>query len=209
MTLDLPGHGDAASISASLPEIAALVLDALPDETLTLGGYSFGGRVALHVALSAPARLNALVVLGASRGIADLDERARRAARDEALARHLDDVGTQQFLQEWLTQPLFARLGPRSEPESRSEDAPGLADSLRRAGTGTQEWLGARLAGLAVPTLALAGDADAKFTAEARTIADTVVNGRFAAILDAGHAAHLEQPERTAQVIEEFLDAQN
>jgi 2-succinyl-6-hydroxy-2,4-cyclohexadiene-1-carboxylate synthase len=209
MTLDLPGHGDAASISASLPEIAALVLDALPDEPLALGGYSFGGRVALHVALRAPARLNAVVVLGASRGIADLHERAERLARDEALARHLDDVGTAQFLEEWLTQPLFARLGPRSEPESRSGDARGLADSLRRAGTGTQEWLGPQLVGLAVPTLAIAGDADAKFTAEARAIADTVVDGHFAAILDAGHAAHLEQPERTAEVIEGFLDTRN
>lgn len=209
MTLDLPGHGDAASISASLPEIAALVLDALPDEPFALGGYSFGGRVALHVALHAPARLTALVVLGASRGIADHDERAQRLARDEALASHLEDVGTEQFLREWLAQPLFARLGPRSEPESRSLDARGLADSLRRAGTGTQEWLGPRLADLAVPTLALAGAADVKFTKEARAIADTVADGHFATILDAGHAAHLEQPERTAEVIEGFLDARS
>jgi 2-succinyl-6-hydroxy-2,4-cyclohexadiene-1-carboxylate synthase len=209
MTLDLPGHGDAASISASLPEIAALVLDALPDEPLALGGYSFGGRVALHVALSAPLRLSALVVLGASRGIADPHERAERLVRDEALARRLDDVGAERFLREWIAQPLFARLGPRSEPESRSGDARGLADSLRRAGTGTQEWLGPQLADLAVPTLALAGDADTKFTAEARAIADTVVDGHFAAIEDAGHAAHLEQPERTAEAIEGFLATGN
>lgn len=205
MTLDLPGHGSAASISATLPEIADLVLDALPRDPVVLGGYSFGARVALHVALRDPSRLRALVVLGASRGIRDPIERARRVERDEALAQHLEVVGTDVFLKEWLAQPLFARLGPRGEADTRSADAAGLAESLRRAGTGTQEWLGERLASLDLATLALAGDADTKFCLEARAIADTVIDGRWAAIPDAGHAAHLEQPDSVAAAIEGFL----
>ncbi len=205
MTLDLPGHGVAASISASLPEIAELVLDALPREPVVLGGYSFGARVALHVALRDASRLDALVLLGASRGILDPVERAQRVARDEALATHVEAVGSDAFLSEWLSQPLFSRLGPHAEPETRSTDAAGLANSLRHAGTGTQEWLGARLATLDVATLALAGDADTKFTLEARAIAEAVPRGHFATVRDAGHAAHLEQPERVAARIEEFL----
>ena len=206
MTLDLPGHGRAASISASLPETADLILDALPREPVILGGYSFGARVALHVALRDPSRLRALVVLGASRGISDPLERARRVAHDEALAQHLEEVGPDVFLREWLAQPLFERLGPRAETDARSVDATGMANSLRHAGTGTQEWLGDRLATLDVATLALAGDADVKFTLEARAIAATVVNGRSETIRDAGHAAHLEQPERVAAAIDAFLD---
>ena len=205
MTLDLPGHGSAASLSASLPETAELVLEALPREPVVLGGYSFGARVALHVALREPSRLRALVLLGASRGIRDPRERHERVVRDEALARHLEEVGVDVFLREWLTQPLFERLGARAESDTRSSDAAGLANSLRRAGTGTQEWLGDRLATLDTPTLALAGDADTKFTLEARAIADALTNGRCATIRDAGHAAHLEQPERVATAIEGFL----
>jgi 2-succinyl-6-hydroxy-2,4-cyclohexadiene-1-carboxylate synthase len=205
LTLDLPGHGDAAHIDATLPEIARLVLDALPLEPVVLGGYSFGARVALHVALAEPGRLSALVVLGASRGIADAHERAQRRSRDDALAAHLHDVGTEVFLGEWLSQPLFATLGPHAESDTRSHDARGLASSLRSAGTGAQDWLGDRLATLEVATLAMAGGLDAKFIAEACAIAEAIPRGVFASIPGAGHAAHLEQPERVAAVIEDFL----
>ena len=205
MTLDLPGHGDAASISASLPDTADLIIDALPPEPVALGGYSMGARVALHVALRDPSRLRALVVVGASRGIRDPREREERVARDEALARHLEEVGVEVFLREWLAQPLFERLGERAEADTRSADAVGLANSLRYAGTGTQEWLGDRLGTLEVPTLALAGDADTKFILEARAIAHAAVHARFATISEAGHAAHLEQPERVAEVVADFL----
>ncbi|MDH2903199.1 MAG: alpha/beta fold hydrolase [Actinomycetota bacterium] len=205
MTLDLPGHGAAAAVEGTLPEIARLVLDALPREPVVLGGYSFGARVALHVALAEPERLSALITLGASRGIADPQERDERRRRDEALATHLSDVGTETFLREWLSQPLFATLGPHAESDTRSHDAAGLARSLRSAGTGTQEWLGERLSELEVPTLALAGELDTKFVLEARAIADTVRRGAVATIAGAGHAAHLEQPELVASEIEFFL----
>ncbi len=205
LTLDLPGHGDAADLEASLADIAHLVLDALPDEPLVLGGYSFGARVALHVALADPQRLSSLVLLGASRGIEDPHERSQRQHRDEALATHLDEVGTDAFLNEWLSQPLFATLGPNAESETRSPDAAGLSSSLRSAGTGTQQWMGERLASIEVPTLAMAGALDTKFVAEARAIAEAVAHGRFVTIAGAGHAAHLEEPELVAATIEEFL----
>jgi len=205
VTLDLPGHGDAADLRASLPETAALVLEALPLEPVVLGGYSFGARVALHVALRAPERLRALVLVGASRGILDDEERSERRRRDEALAAHLEVVGTQVFLTEWLSQPLFATLGSRADTTTRSTNATGLANSLRSAGTGTQAWLGDALAELEVATLAMAGELDTKFVAEARALAATVRHGTAVTIPGAGHAAHLEQPELVARTIEEFL----
>ncbi len=205
LTLDLPGHGSAAALDGSLADIAAMVLDALPLEPLVLGGYSFGARVALHVALAQPERLSALITLGASRGIADEHERAQRRRRDEALAQHLGEIGTDAFLHEWLAQPLFATLGPRAETDERSRDAAGLARSLRHAGTGTQDWLGERLTTLEVSTLALAGERDTKFVSEARAIAAAVRHGRAAVIAGAGHAAHLEQPDLVAREIEAFL----
>jgi 2-succinyl-6-hydroxy-2,4-cyclohexadiene-1-carboxylate synthase len=205
LTLDLPGHGTAAHLSGGLAEIADLVVDALPGDRVVLGGYSFGARVALHVALRAPSRVSALVVLGASRGIRDADDRAQRRRHDDALAAHLLDVGTEVFLSEWLAQPLFSTLGSRAEADTRSHDAAGLAASLRAAGTGTQEWLGDSLTSLDVPTLAMAGELDTKFVAEARAIADSMPKARLITIAGAGHAAHLEQPELVARAIETFL----
>ncbi len=205
-TLDLPGHGDAHALSGSLDEIAQWVLDAVGPAPVDLGGYSFGGRVALHVALRAPSRVARVVVLGASRGIEDPEERAARRRRDEALAEHLEEVGTDAFLEEWLAQPLFASLAPDAgEREARSRDARGLADSLRRAGTGTQRWLDPQLAEVRAPLLALAGERDSKFRAEAQALADAVPRGEYGVIAHAGHAAHLEQPDATAAALLTFL----
>ena len=205
LTLDLPGHGSAAEVDGSLHQIAEFVLDALPREPVVLGGYSFGGRVALHVALADPSRVRALLILSASRGIADRDERAERRRRDETLAAHLSEVGIDIFLSEWLSQPLFATLSPHTEVESRSHDAAGLSRSLCHAGTGTQEWLGDRLSELTMPVLAMAGELDTKFVIEAQSITAGVAHGVYASIPGAGHAAHLEQPELVARTIENFL----
>lgn len=194
-TLDLPGHGAAARVSTSLEGAADLVAEVLPDEPIDLAGYSLGARVALHVALRHPRRLRRLALLGATRGIADRTERAARRARDEALAQRILDIGAERFLDEWLAQPMFARLPVDPiERAARSRDAAGLADALRAMGTGTQEWLGARLGEVAVPTLALAGGLDERFAAEAAAIAAGVAAGAFDLVEGAGHAAHLERP---------------
>ena len=206
-TFDLPGHGEAAEIDASLDETADLVAELLPDEPVALGGYSMGARVALHVALRHPSRLSSLVVLGASRGIEETTARAERRERDDLLADRIESIGAEAFLDEWLAQPLFATVPDDSfERVARSVNAHGLAASLRRSGTGTQDWLDPRLSALDVPTLALAGANDAKFIIEASAIAARVQQGASSEILDAGHAAHLEQPERTAELISAFLN---
>jgi 2-succinyl-6-hydroxy-2,4-cyclohexadiene-1-carboxylate synthase len=206
-TLDLPGHGDAGSLRASLDETADLVADVLPSQPATLGGYSFGARVALHVALRHPGRLSALVLLGASRGIEGVAERHQRVLRDESLARHIEEVGVEVFLDEWLDQPMFSSLpdDPRERASRATDNARGLAASLRLAGTGTQAWLAPLLGSINTPTLALAGANDAKFAAEAQAIALNVANGAWDLIRDAGHAVHLEQPQRTADRVGEFL----
>ena len=204
-TLDLPGHGAAATVWASLDECADLVADLL-DAPCDLGGYSFGGRVALHVALRHPEVVSRLVLLGATRGIEDASQREDRRRRDDALADHIEAVGADKFLEEWLAQPLFTDLG--RDPEelaSRSHDPRGLAESLRRCGTGTQAWLGERIRVITAPTLALAGELDHKFTSEARAIAARVQDGTAAVVQRAGHAAHLVQPELTARHVNGFL----
>jgi 2-succinyl-6-hydroxy-2,4-cyclohexadiene-1-carboxylate synthase len=205
-TMDLPGHGSAWAVRADLVGIADLVSEVLPEVPVDLGGYSFGARVALHVALAHPAHVGRLVLLGASRGIRDPEERSARRERDHRLAARIERIGTSAFLDEWLAQPMFASL-PSDERErsARSADARGLADSLRRAGTGTQEWLGERLGELRSPTLALAGARDTKFLEEARAIARSTPLGTFDAIDGAGHAAHLERPEACAARVETFL----
>ena len=202
ITIDLPGHGENASIAASLDETADLLADALPTEPFILAGYSLGGRVALHVALRHPERLSALMLLSATAGIIDDDERRARAERDEVLAARLEAIGTDALLDEWLVQPLFASLPPDPrERAARSTDATGLASSLRYAGTGTQAWLGPRLAALTMPTTVVAGEKDAKFITEAERLGAYIPQASISVVLDAGHAAHLERPEACASAL--------
>jgi 2-succinyl-6-hydroxy-2,4-cyclohexadiene-1-carboxylate synthase len=202
LTIDLPGHGENASISASLDETADLLVEVLPHEPFLLGGYSFGGRVALHVAHRHPQRLTHLVVLSATLGIRDETERRERRERDNALADRIEDIGADAFLDEWLAQPMFASIPHDSEERrARSHDARGLATSLRRAGTGTQHWLGESLGAFDRPALVLAGANDKKFVLEARRLQDALARASSAFVADAGHAAHLERPHLVAQLV--------
>lgn len=207
MTLDLPGHGENASVQTNLAATADLIAESVPAEKFHLAGYSLGARVALHLAIRHPSRLGRLVLIGASRGIQDETERERRIESDRAWASVLRNEGIEIFLTKWLAQPLFSTLTSSVEElASRSRNADALARSLELVGAGTQEWLEPHLSSLSVPTLALAGALDHKFGREAHAIATGVGDGRAVLIDGAGHAAHVEQPDASAALVCQFLD---
>ncbi len=173
-------------------------------------GYSLGGRVALHLALTQPDLVAALVLIGAHPGIEDDVERADRRVADDELADHLLAVGLEAFLDEWLAQPLFASLPP--EADQRAErlvnDPTALAATLRNLSTGRQDPLWSRLPALDMPVLVLAGERDDKYTRWGRQASAAIgANAAFESVPDAGHAAHLEQPEFVAQRVRAFLTA--
>ena len=78
--LDLPGHGDQvdAPRPISFEGCVASVLERAP-ERFVLAGYSMGGRIALHIALAAPERIERLVLVSTTAGIEDTKERAARS----------------------------------------------------------------------------------------------------------------------------------
>jgi 2-succinyl-6-hydroxy-2,4-cyclohexadiene-1-carboxylate synthase len=202
ITLDLPGHGDNASIGASLDETADLLAGALPREPFALGGYSLGGRVALHFALRHPERLSSLVLLSTTPGIADEQERRARRLRDEALADRIELIGATAFLDEWLAQPMFSALpADPQERLARSTHAHGLATSLRLAGTGTQKDLAGALRRLTIATTVIAGENDPKFLNEATRLCEAIPHSHRHTVAHAGHAAHLEAPLDVASLV--------
>ncbi len=206
MTPDLPGHGESSEISADLDATAHLVREIGTPEPFFLGGYSMGGRVALHVALENPDAVRALVVLSATRGIATPNDRRNRIQEDEQRAQHIEAVGVEHFLDEWLAGPLFTSLPhDPGERRTRSANGAGIADSLRRCGTGTQRFLGDELAALTMPVLLIAGANDEKFAGEALEMGLSLPDAHVALIPDAGHAAHLEQPEAVGRIVLDFL----
>ena len=196
VTVDMPGHGGSGDVRADLPGSGDLVTVAAGPAIYV--GYSMGGRVALHAALRSPSAVRGLVLIGATAGITDDAERTARRDADERLAAELERDGVDAFLVRWLTNPLFATLlaDAAGFADRRANTVAGLAASLRDCGTGTQEPLWERLGSIDVPVAIVAGALDEKFCAIGVRLAEAIgVNATFTTIPDAGHAAHLEQPE--------------
>jgi 2-succinyl-6-hydroxy-2,4-cyclohexadiene-1-carboxylate synthase len=206
--VDLPGHGGSGGVRAGFAEAAARL--GATGGAGAYVGYSLGGRLCLRLALDRPDLVAALVLVGTSPGIAEAAARAERRAADEALAAELERDGVDAFLDRWLAGPLFATLpaAAAGRAERLANTAGGLAWALRRLGSGAQEPLWDRLAGLRPPTLLVAGARDAKFGAIAgQMAAATGGRARVALVPAAGHAAHLERPAEVAALVEAFLAA--
>lgn len=205
--LDLPGHGGSPDGARSLHECASDVAESLGTPPPVLVGYSMGARVALHVALDHPGTIAGLVLVSGTAGIEDPVERTERIRADEALASHLESIGTAAFVEEWLAQPMFATLSREAaRVHERTANAPsGLAASLRHAGTGTQEPLWDRLGEITVPTLVVTGDLDAKFTSLGDRLAESIAHSARVRIPGAGHTVHLEETRRFSDAVTAWL----
>jgi 2-succinyl-6-hydroxy-2,4-cyclohexadiene-1-carboxylate synthase len=196
---DLRGHGAARDARpVSFEACVADILAAAP-ERFVLCGYSMGGRIAQHVALAAPERVERLVLVATTAGIADAAERAARRADDERLAAFADDATIEQFADRWAAQPLFAGTPPEAARIWREDlernDPSALAAALRGMGTGAMEPLWERLAALTMPATVLAGGDDPKFVALGERLAAALADAELVVVEGAGHGLPREAPE--------------
>lgn len=206
--VELPGHG-ASGLAFEPFERTATALGRAGGAAAYVG-YSMGGRLCLRLALDRPDLVRALVLVSSTAGIADGEQRRLRRAADAALATELVQLGSTAFLDRWLAQPLFAGTEvPIEELEARRRNSPeDLARALRLLGTGAQEPLWDRLADLDVPTLAVAGAADAKFCSIAHQMARASEGRVEVTVVPAtGHALPIEAPGELVELVRNFLEA--
>lgn len=200
---DLRGHGAASDERPAT--IPACIGDLRQDAPYALAGYSMGGRIALHLALAQPGRVQRLVLVSASAGLADPAERAARRASDDELADGLERAGSETFARWWGAQPLFAGQSTEASALAHRDrlrnSAPGLAASLRGMGTGVMEPVWDRLGELIMPVVVVAGERDAKFRALGERLAAGLPDARLVVVPGAGHAVHLESPEAVAAAL--------
>jgi 2-succinyl-6-hydroxy-2,4-cyclohexadiene-1-carboxylate synthase len=205
LTPDLRGHGSAgARRPVSFDAVVADVL-ALAPERFALCGYSMGGRIALHVALAAPERVERLVLAATTAGIDGEAQRAERRESDERLAAFADDATIEQFADRWSAQPLFAGTPPAAARAWRADllrnDPRALAAVLRGIGTGAMPPLWSRLGELAMPAAVLAGQRDPRFVALGERLAAGLPRGGLVVVPGAGHGLPREAPEAIAAAI--------
>jgi 2-succinyl-6-hydroxy-2,4-cyclohexadiene-1-carboxylate synthase len=203
---DLPGHGQAVHRTASFDACAAYVRALAPARSFTLAGYSMGGRIALHSALTlGPEVVTRLVLVGASPGLADPAERAARRTADDELAARIQTLTIEAFAREWGAQPLFAdqpeRVAAGAYADRLRNTPAGLAAALRGLGTGVMEPLWDQLGELAIPVTLVVGERDEKFRALAEAMLRRLPSARLVVVPGAGHAAQLENPDAVAEAI--------
>jgi 2-succinyl-6-hydroxy-2,4-cyclohexadiene-1-carboxylate synthase len=190
-----------------LAEIAAAAEDAGSGAAL-LVGYSLGGRLALRAAVRDPGRYAGVVTVGATAGIDEAATRSARAEADDRLASWMEAAPIEDIVAVWERQPLFAdqseTLIESQRPGRLAQEPANLARLLRTAGQGVLEPVWHELLTLQLPLLALAGARDEGYASAARQIAETAPHARAQLVEEAGHAAHLQQPARVAELIAEF-----
>lgn len=202
---DIRGHGQAGDRE---PVTLAAVIDDLASiacPSFTLVGYSMGGRIALHAALSLPERVRRLVLIGASPGIAEPRERERRRSEDERLAVELESVGLREFAARWADTPVLAGQPPpvqRAARVDRLRSTPsGMARALRGLGTGSLPPLWDRLGELEMPVTLVVGERDQKFRSIADEMARAMPEANIVVVRGSGHAVHLEAPLAVVRVL--------
>jgi 2-succinyl-6-hydroxy-2,4-cyclohexadiene-1-carboxylate synthase len=201
-TPDLRGHGARSAVRPV--SFAGCVADVLADAPprFVLGGYSLGGRIALHVALAAPERVSALVLVASTAGLPDPGERQARRRADTALALRLQRDGLEAFAVEWTTQPLFAADPPHARVAQRADiarcTAEGLAAALRGLGTGEMPSLWGRLPELRMPVQVVVGERDAKFRAIGERLLAALPEATMTVVPGAGHGLPREAPGAVA-----------
>ena len=151
-----------------------------------------------------------LVLVSAAPGIADDEARAERRAADRRLADHIEAVGIDVFLDEWLSGPITGtahvdEIAQRRDRALRSVNtAAGLATALRGIGQGAQPYVGDRIADLEVPVLTVSGSADPTYTRLARDMAEAARVGSHVSIEGAGHNVVLDAPHALAAALADF-----
>jgi 2-succinyl-6-hydroxy-2,4-cyclohexadiene-1-carboxylate synthase len=202
---DIRGHGSASAVEPVTLEAVVADVSALVPGRFALVGYSMGGRIALHVGLAMKDRVERLVLVGASPGIADPVEREARRASDERLADEIERLSIEEFATRWARTPVLAgqpasvaaRVG-----EDRLRNTPaGLARALRGLGTGALPPVWERLGELTMPVALVVGERDEKFSAIAFQMAGAIEHSEVVVVAGAGHAVHLEAPAAVAEAI--------
>jgi len=212
LRIDLRGHGASPldPPSLTMAEFADDVHQTLHQAGFApcaVAGFSFGSMVAQELAIQHPADVSALIALAGPCSW-DAQQRAAIAARGTfALAKGMEAV-VDATMARWFT-PGFRQS--RQALEARNtllqRDPQGWARAWQAISELDTE---ARLRGLRIPALCVAGECDVSATPEAvRRIAAAIPGARYAALSSAPHMLFIEQPEAVAALIAQFLGELN
>jgi proline iminopeptidase len=199
---------------------AIRVLDGLGWERAIVAGHSWGGHLAMHVAVAHPERFRGLAPIDALWAVGDggaeeFGENLMRQLSEEERARY-EEVDARESSEEAteVAEPEGLRiLWPYyfGDPSTASEMPPMLSDPVgqRTAWASINEHFASRtlemgLPGLAVPTMLIHGQLDPIPSSEAVRTAQIIPGAELRILPKVGHFPWLEQPGITRSLLEEL-----
>jgi pimeloyl-ACP methyl ester carboxylesterase len=203
---DLPGFGD-APLEPGVVDYVAFAAGQLEGAAAVVG-CSFGGRIALELALARPELVERLVLIGAGLGSWDWSESAQAgfAQEEEAIERGELTAAAAQQARMWLADDASAEVRDLTEAMTlRSYE-----QQLPVEGQAKTAWpdpsAETRLAAIDVPTLVVVGTEDLDdIEAIAEKLRAEIPGARLETIGGAGHLPSLERPEEINRLLLGFL----
>ena len=192
------GHSEAPdgpTTMATHVEDCLAVMDELAITRAHVYGQSFGGMVALELALTRPERVRSAILACTHAGPKHAVPSSGRAPKDRP----------------WLQ--LYAPAFAKAHPEHVEDDLrvgraqPQHPQGQRRQWEAMQSWDAYdRLPDVRVPTLVLHGSEDQVIDVEnARILASRIPEAELAILEGAGHVYHSEQPETADEIVLDYV----
>jgi pimeloyl-ACP methyl ester carboxylesterase len=208
IAVDLPGYGEAPPAVVDEPWSDVLqTLEALDVQRFAVIGNSFGGAVALRIAVSAPARVTGLLLVSAPPIDLEPSDRLQAVwdAEESALERGDVDAAVENILDAWTLAGDDAVRGRVAAMQRTAYEAMLAAAEPREAADPVEEDRPA-VGRLGITSVVTAGELDMPdFLTGAAELARELGAGDPTIIPGAGHLAPLEQPERFTRLALDFL----
>ena len=201
---DLGDDISATVVLSPLPCLADSVdhiLSQAPDK-FALVGTSYGGNLALAIALAAPERVTALWLMGCDPG-------APAQSGGTELAQRLDETPAAVF--DFLSGLVVRKddIDSAAVFRAMAESIGGPAGAAQARAVRSRADVSGRLVELAMPVLVTWGEVDALAPVEVgRRMADAIPNAQWHVIEDCGHLPTLERPKQSAALFRAFLAKQ-
>ncbi|GAC1579106.1 MAG: alpha/beta fold hydrolase [Polyangiales bacterium] len=213
INVDAPGHGRSARLEKiptmrECADVVATVLDVLRVSRAAICGISWGGMVAMSLALGRPDRVGALVLIDSSCRREPLVNKLKY----NALGRVFRALGGVPMLLDRV-EPLFFSESSRAERPPFVEEWRAYVSRMDRASVwnalqciAERPSLTSKLSSIHVPTLVMVGRQDrAQPVAQSRAIAQAIPSAKLLVIEGAAHLSILERPRETSVAMVEFL----
>ena len=217
LRFDLRGFGRSEPVAGEyshLGDLSALLEYLVPDGPLILMGCSMGGGLAMDYALTHPAQVAALIMVGSGPSGLEIDapEPAKFAEVEQASQAGDLDLVAELETQIWFdgmnrtpaqVDPIMRRLAYAMNRNALALEARGLGTRV----PGTATTAAGRLGELSMPVLAIVGDNDLPYLLLAADImAEQIAGATKVLIADAAHLPNLDQPAEFQRIVAGFLE---